>query len=97
MHKIVPKGQKRPSTWPKGSLCNQMGPKGLYLIGIIYIIYISVIESLLSLYCMHKPPKGTRAQTHGPKPLCVIRRAPKAFYLICIIVTGGEGYLSHDF
>ena len=52
---------------------------------------------------MHKPPKGKNAQTHGLKPLCVFRRAPKASHLIsfvslypshiiCISVSEGEGY-----
>lgn len=43
-------------------------------------IVISVIEYLLSLYCMHKPPKCKSAQTHNQGPLSMFGQAPKVSF-----------------
>lgn len=80
-----------PSTWLKASVRTSTGPKSLYL------ICVPVAKSLLLPYYLHKPQNGKNTQTHGLKPLCVFKWSPMTFNLIGITVTGGEGYLSHDF
>ena len=41
---------------------------------------VSHISYISSYLCMHKLlPKGQSTQVHGPKPLCVLRWAPKAY------------------
>ena len=49
MHNLVPKGQKRPSTRPKASVCTQTGPKGLYLICISISVCISYLYHCISI------------------------------------------------
>lgn len=74
MHKIVSEGPKRQVHDPK-SLCILRWASKTFI-----SIVISVIKSLLSLYCMHKPLKGKSAQTHNQGPLSVSGQAPKVSF-----------------
>ena len=79
MHNLVPKGQKRPSTRPKASVCAQTGPKGLYLIRIICIL-IFVCISYMYL-CNHHTacicPQKAKVPKHTAQSLYVCSDGPQ--------------------
>ena len=87
MHKLVPKGQKRPSTRLKASVCTQTGPKGLYLICISCItIFVCIICISMSVYisymyhCTHTTcicPQRAKAPKHTAQSLYVCSDGPQ--------------------
>ena len=91
MHNLVPKGQKRPSTRPKASMCTQTSPKGLYL---ICIICISIYVCISYMYHLHLnicliviiphayAPKRQKHPNTRPKTSMCVQTGPKGLYLI---------------
>ena len=91
MHNLVPKGQKRPSTQPKASVCTQTGPKGQYLIRIICISkYVCI--SVIIIPHAYAPKRPKRPKTRPKASMCV-QTGPKGLssHLICITVSRGNG------
>ena len=99
MHNLVPKGQKRPSTRPKASMCTQTSPKGLYLICII-CISISVCISYLYVCNHHTPcicPQNAKAPKHTVQSLYVCSDGPQRPLISFVSLYVERRVLSNDF